>query len=361
MSSLPDADASQPQGTIVVTRAEIASVATEILSLAGADDENGRIVADHLALADESGVHSHGVCHLPGYVTDIEAGRLDPLAKPAVLSDESTSALVSGNWVFGQVAAEYATRLAIAKATEVGVAVVGLVQSHHIGRLGHFVEMAADRGAILMVWGGGYAEEEPHSAPYGGRERLLGTNPIAFGFPGGAEPPMMFDYATTAVAGMKVATARRRGESLPPGSIIDNRGAPSSNPEDFFEGGAHISFGGHKGYAIAMAAEWLGRLLTGSDAYADGRHGGRILGHQGVTFVVMRADLFAPLDDFRRRADDMVRRTAAIAPAPGFERVLVPGALEFAARQRQQRTGVEMEEDVWNSLLELRDRLADAS
>jgi LDH2 family malate/lactate/ureidoglycolate dehydrogenase len=340
--------------------AEITFLATEILGLAGADDENARIVAEHLALADESGVHSHGVCHLPGYVDDIEAGRLDPAAKPAVLRDESAAALVTGNWTFGQVAAEYATDLAISKASKSGVAVIGLVESHHIGRLGQFVEMAADRGAIAMVWGGGYAEEDPHSAPYGGRERLLGTNPIAFGFPGGVEPPMMFDFATTAVAGMKVATARRRGESLPPGSIIDRTGASSSNPEDFFDGGAHVPFGGHKGYAIAMAAEWLGRLLTGSDAYADDHHGGRILSHQGVTFILMRADLFTPLDDFRRRADDMARRTAAIAPAPGFERVLVPGALEFTARERQRETGVEMEDDVWNSLLELRDRLANA-
>jgi LDH2 family malate/lactate/ureidoglycolate dehydrogenase len=359
MTPLPEAGATNLPRTIVKTRAEIAALAREVLELAGADEENATIVADHLALADESGVHSHGVCHLPGYVADIESGRLDPVARPAILRDEPTSALVSGRWTFGQVAAEYATNVAVAKAHEAGVAVVGLVESHHIGRLGHFVELAAERGAISMVWGGGYAEEDPHSAPYGGRERLLGTNPIAFGFPGGAEPPMMFDFATTAVAGMKVVTARRRGEPLPAGSLVDKDGVPTTNPEDFFDGGAHVPFGGHKGYAIAMASEWLGRLLTGSDAYADERHGGRILGHQGVTFVVIRADLFAPLGEFRLRADEMARRTNAVAPAPGFDRVLVPGELEFTTRERQRAAGVEMEEEVWSSLLELRERLAD--
>jgi LDH2 family malate/lactate/ureidoglycolate dehydrogenase len=342
----------------VKTTSELTALATRILRMAGADEENAGIVAEHLAGADAAGVHSHGVCHLPGYVADIEAGRLDPVAKPEVLHDCPTYALVSGNWTFGQVAAQYATELALAKADDSGIALVGLVRAHHIGRLGHFVEVAAARGAISMVWGGGYAEEDPHTAPYGGRERLLGTNPIAFGFPGGHELPMTFDFATTAVAGMKVVTARRRGQSLPPGSIIDRNGVPSTNPEDFFEGGAHMAFGGHKGYAMAMAAEWLGRLVTGSDRYADAPRGGRILGHQGVTFIVFRADLFAPLEEFQARSDQMVRRTRRVAPAPGFDRVFVPGELEFTTRERQRASGVQIEDDEWASLADLLDRLA---
>jgi LDH2 family malate/lactate/ureidoglycolate dehydrogenase len=342
----------------VHTTSELAALAREILERAGADEENASIVANHLAAADECGVHSHGIVHLPGYVEDIHAGRLEPVAKSKVIRDERTYGLVSGNWTFGQVAAEDATALAIAKAREAGIAVVGLVECHHIGRLGHFVEMAAEQGAISMVWAGGYAEEDPHSAPYGGRERVLGTNPIAFGFPGGEEPPMSFDFATTAIAGMKVVTARRRGEQLPPGSTIDKDGAPTTDPEDFFNGGAHVSFGGHKGYAIAMAAEWLGRLLTGSDAYADALHGGRILGHQGVTFIVIRADLFTPLEQFEARADEMCRRTSSIAPAPGFDRVRVPGELEARTRERYRADGVPIEDAVWETLIELRDRLA---
>jgi LDH2 family malate/lactate/ureidoglycolate dehydrogenase len=346
------------EGFTVKWTTEIAALAREILELAGADEVNASITAEHLARADECGVHSHGVVHLPGYVDDIEAGRLDPVAKPGVLREDKTSAVVSGNWTFGQVAALDAIRLGVAKAREHGLALVGLVESHHIGRLGHFTELAGREGAITMIWGGGYAEEDPHSAPYGGRQRVLGTNPIAFGFPGGEEPPMGFDFATTAVAGMKIATARRRGEALPPGSIVDRAGRPTTNPEDFFAGGAHLPFGGHKGYAIAMAAEWLGRILTGSDAYADSIHGGRILGHQGVSFIVIRADLFTPIEQFHARADEMSRRTRNVAPAPGFDRVLVPGELEFRTAERQQRDGVEMEEAVWTTLIELRDRLA---
>jgi LDH2 family malate/lactate/ureidoglycolate dehydrogenase len=342
----------------VHTTGELAALAKEILERAGADEENASIVADHLAAADECGVHSHGIVHLPGYVDDIEAGRIEPAAKSRLIRDEPTYALVSGNWTFGQVAAQDAVELGIAKARETGIALVGLVECHHIGRLGHFVELAAGRGAISMVWAGGYAEEDPHSAPYGGRERVLGTNPIAFGFPGREEPPMSFDFATTAVAGMKVVTAKRRGEQLPPGSIIDRDGAPTTDPEAFFDGGAHVSFGGHKGYAIAMAAEWLGRILTGSDAYADSLHGGRILGHQGVTFIVVRADLFTPLEQFHARADEMFRRTGKIAPAPGFDRVRLPGELEARAREGYRANGVPIEDAVWETLIELRDRVA---
>ena len=349
---------SEAGDVIVKSTAELVALARQILELAGADEENATITAEHLARADESGVHSHGVVHLPGYVEEIDGGRLDPVAKSSVVRDEPSFALVSGNWTFGQVAALDAIELGIAKAREHGVALIGLVESYHIGRLGHFTELASEQGAIAMIWGGGYEEEDPHVAPYGGRERVLGTNPIAFGFPGGEEPPMGFDYATTAVAGMKVATARRRGEALPPGCVIDRDGLPTTNAEDFFAGGAHVSFGGHKGYAIAMAAEWLGRILTGSDAYADGLHGGRIQGHQGVSFVVLRADLFTPMNEFRGRADEMARRVRGVAPAPGFDRVLIPGELEFRTAERHQREGVEMEKAVWTTVVELRDRLA---
>src|SRR5262249_54090141 len=93
------------------------------------------------------------------------------------------------------------------------------------------------------------------------------------------------------------------------------------------------------------------------DAYADSQHGGRILGNQGVTFIVIRADLFTTLEEFQARADGMARRTHGIAPAPGFDQVLVPGELEVRARERQQANGVSIEDAVWESTRGLRDRL----
>jgi LDH2 family malate/lactate/ureidoglycolate dehydrogenase len=270
---------------------------------------------------------------------------------------------VSGNWTFGQVAAQFAIETAVRKALASGIAAVSLVQSHHIGRLGHYAEYAAEHAAVALIWAGGYSEHEPRAAPYGGRRRLLSTNPVALGFPGGAEGALVADFATTGVATSRVVQARERGEQLPAASIVDRDGEPTSDPGAFFDGGAHLPFGGHKGYAVMLAAEWLGRIFTGADDFADTERGGPIYGHQGVAMLTVRADLFTPLPTFRRRSDEMIRRAHDVPPAAGFERVLVPGEPERASRERRRTEGIALTEDVWaaiEGLVTARDRSAAA-
>jgi LDH2 family malate/lactate/ureidoglycolate dehydrogenase len=259
-------------------------------------------------------------------------------------------ALVTGNWTFGHVAAKYAVERGLELAEAHDMAIVGLFQSHHIGRLGHFTEMAADAGFISQVWAGGFAEEAPVTMPYGGRGRLLHTNPISMAFPAGAEPRVMFDFATTTLSGVKVDNARRRGEALPPGAIVDRDGRPTTDPNDFYDGGGHIPFGGHKGYAIGMAAEFFGRVFTGSSTYADQERAGPVLRHQGVTILLVRADLFRPRTDYDRDADEMERRTRAIPPAAGFTEVLVPGDPEWKSRIERRANGIPVENAIWEAI-----------
>jgi LDH2 family malate/lactate/ureidoglycolate dehydrogenase len=338
---------------MIVTETELFDVVNDILRTAGTSEENARSVALHLVESNLSGVDTHGIIHLPYYVDDIHKGLLDPTARPEVLQQRPTSALVTGNWTFGQVAAEFATQLGIALALENDVAVVGLVQSHHIGRLGHFTEMAARSDVLSQVWAGGYSEEAPMTMPFGGRGRLLHTNPISMGFPAGEEPRVMFDFATTTIAGTKVDNARRRGEQVPAGAIVDRDGQPTTDPAKFFDGGGHVSFGGHKGYAIGYAAELFGRVLTGSGAYADPNRAGPVLRSQGVTFIFIRADLFQPMEAYAASADEMERRTRAIPPAEGVAEVLVPGDPEWRTRLVRRRDGIPVEDAIWERIVAL--------
>ena len=335
------------------TAQELHGMATNILLAAGADERNATRVADGLVLSDLSGVATHGVHQLPGYVSGIRDGYLLPTAWPEIISETPTSAQVSGNWGFGFAAAKYAMEIAIRKAKEQSVAVVGIVQVNHIGRLGEYTEMAASEGMVSFLWAGGYSEEEPTTVPYGGREKLLHTNPLSIGFPAGQEPPMMMDFATTAVAGSKVVLARNRDQKLPPGSIVDRDGRPTTDPADYFDGGSQLPFGGHKGYALMLAAEFLGRVFTGSDRYADAQRGGKYMRHQGIAIVAFKADLFEPMAEFARRADEMERRVRAVPPAPGFREVLVPGDLETRARAAQRREGITISDDIWKELTDL--------
>ena len=334
------------------TPQELHSLVTNILLAVGATEANASRVAEALVSSHLAGVDPHGVWHLAGYVRDIRDGYLVPTAVPEIVSETTATALVTGNWTFGFVAAKYAMELAIQKTGKQGVSVVGIVRCGHIGRLGEYSEMAAAEGMVSMVWAGGYSEDQQTTMPYGGLKPILHTNPLSMGFPAGDEVPMILDFATTGVSGSKVVQARDRGEKLPSGNIVDKDGNPTTNPDEFFNGGGHLPFGGHKGYAIMLAVETLGRILTGSDSYAEIHRGGLYNRHQGITIVVVKADVFQPLGDFTTRVDDLERRMRAVPPAPGFKEVLVPGDLESRSREAR-RDGIPVPDDVWKVLTDL--------
>ncbi len=329
---------------------ELQELVQSILLGAGADAAHAAVVAEHLVLANRSGVDTHGIWHLLGYVEAIMDGELDPAAAPEVLDESAAGARLRGHWTFGQVVAQRGMEMAIAKAANHGIAAVALVELHHIGRLGHYVETATAAGQLGMVFGGGYGEEQPATMPYGGRQPVLHTNPIAMGFPVDGDNSVMFDWATTALSGVKVVNAQRRRQPVPEGSIVDSDGRPTTDPDDFFAGGGHVPFGGHKGYCLMMAAEYLGRIFAGGDEFAAPERGGPILRHQGVTMIAMRSDLFQPQAVFAARAGEMQRRVRAVPPAVGTDRVLAPGDLEAEARAQRRET-IPIEEDVWESVL----------
>ena len=193
---------------------ELYALVRSVLLAAGADQENAVAVAAHLVRANLSGVDSHGVWHLCRYVEEIQEGAIVPAAHPEILRETPGSALVSGNWGFGHPVGAYAMEMAIAKAAEQGMAVTSVVQKHHVGRLGHYVEMAAERGMIGMALAAGQGVADPAAVPYGGAEKLLHTNPLAVAFPTGvADHPLMFDFATSATAGSRCPMPSGAGRS----------------------------------------------------------------------------------------------------------------------------------------------------
>src|SRR5579872_1066304 len=199
---------------VLIQAKELRNVVASILSAAGASEKNAECVAAHLVSANLCGVDTHGVWHVSGYVAAIKAGEIVPDAEPEAKIDSDLSALISGHWTFGQVAAKYAMEVAIAKALQRSMSVVSLVQCHHIGRLGEYAEMAASKGLISMIFGGGYAEDNPVAVPYGGRQRVLSTNPVAMGFPAEDGDRMLFDFATTAASGVRVANAGKTKQQI---------------------------------------------------------------------------------------------------------------------------------------------------
>ena len=143
---------------------------------------------------------------------------------------------------------------------------------------------------------------------------------------------MVFDYATTAMANSKMNLYKMRNEELPAGTVIDKDGYPTTNPTAVQEGGFLLPFGGHKGFALMMAVEFLGQVLVGSDTVEDEGMGTPAMIRQGVTIIAIRADVFRPADDFTRRAGEILREVRSVPPAPGFKQVMAPGDPENGHR-----------------------------
>lgn len=321
----------------------------EVFLATGSPEDIATRVADSLIDANLSGHDSHGVMRIPQYVNGIAQGEIDVKARPEVARETAATALVDGHWTFGQVAAELATKVAVAKAREAGVASVGLIRAHHIGRLGEYSEMASAAGAILMVFAGGF-EGGHGAAPFGGRRIVFGTNPISFGLPAGERSDVVVDFATTAVAAGKIRVAMAKGEQLPAGMIADKEGRPTTNPADYFDGGFLLPAGGHKGYGLAVVAELLGQALTGADTTAEANLGGPFYRRSGSLFVALDVGMFRPREEFAEVVDRVIARVKDTPPAPGFEEVLLPGEPELRSRWRRTGDGIGVPEATWEAI-----------
>jgi LDH2 family malate/lactate/ureidoglycolate dehydrogenase len=322
-----------------------------IFRAAGATPTIADNVADALVLANLAGHDSHGVIRIPAYVAQIKGGRLKPAAEPTVLRDRAATVLVDGQQGFGQVAGRFATDQAIAKAKEFGAAAVGVVNCNHVGRLGEYPERAAAQDIVLFCTCGSVGGRAARTAPFGGRAGILGTNPIAIGLPAGQRPPMIIDFATTVVAEGKVQVARAKGAELPPGAILDKAGRPSLDPNDLYDGGTMLPFGGHKGFGLSLVAAVLSQAVTGDLAPPNPPTG------LGFYVWAVAAGAFGSLADYAGRVDWMIEQVKAVPPAAGVSEVLVPGEPERRERARRAAEGVPVAEATWQAIGETADQL----
>ena len=334
------------------TADELRDLVVRIAEAVGTPPDCAAILADVLVGSHLAGHDSHGIQHLPRYIREVHAGDIVPDARPQIESETDSTALVRGNWAWGHVTADFFTELGIEKAKKNKIALVGVVEVNHIGRLGEYVERAASEGVVTILTLGVKEPEMPVAAPYGGRKGLLAPNPIAMGFPVHGSHPVVLDFATTQIAGGKVMLAKAKGVDLAPGCILNKNGAPSTDPNDYFDGGALLPFGGHKGSAVMIATEILGQILSGTDAYTDTPHGGPNFRHAGMTLISIDSGVFSSTDDFAARTGVLVDRIHAVPPADGFDEVQAPGDFEQQIRDIRTNEGIEIPESTWNELFQ---------
>lgn len=328
-------------------------------SAAGCPREEAARIAHLLVRANLTGHDSHGVLRVPRYIQWMAEGKVFPGRHVQRVLDSGSMLVLDGQQGFGQTVGPEAADLGIARATELGVAVVALRNAGHLGRIADYAEMAAAagiaslhcvnvRGSLLV-------------APFGGVERRLSTAPFAAGVPQPAGPPVILDFATSAVAEGKALVAARGGKALPAGSLIGADGQPSNDPAVLYGNteagrspdpnrgpGALRTMGEHKGSGLAIMIELLGGALTGNGTAGPGPRP-FANGMLSVFMDVARFDDLGVYAEEVRRYVDFIRNTRPIDAA---QPVLVPGDRERQMEDERRRSGLPLAQASWQDIVE---------
>lgn len=338
---------------------QLSQFITGVLTKLGVPEEDARVGAWTLVHADLMGVDSHGISHFAesmGYVVGLKKGVINPQARPRIVHETPSTALFDGDSGLGVVVASKAMELAIAKAKQVGSGFVAVTNSRHFGMSAHYTLMAAEQDMIGMAM----TNTIPNVAPAGGVEGKLGTNPIAVAAPAGAEPPFSIDIATSAVAAGKLRLARIRGLNIPEGWAIDKDGNATTDAHILQKGGWLLPLGStpllsnHKGYGLGAMVDVFSGVLSGAGFCRMMDPAKWDMGH---FLGAWRIDAFRPADEFKAMMDQMIRELKATKPAPGVERVLVPGEMEYLTEQERRRNGIPLHPNVVAPLVKLGEEL----
>ena len=309
---------------------------TGVLTALGVPGDDAALVADSLVQADLWGHQSHGLLRLPWYAARLRSGAMRAVPDPAVLSDTGPLVLLDGRDGIGQVLTERARRLAVERARTHGVGVVGVRNSNHFGTAMWFTRRAARDGVVAVLT----TNASPAMAPWGGREKRVGTNPWSIAAPGPDGTVLALDIANTAVARGKIHLAKNRGEAIPDTWALTADGAPTTDPEEGVLG-VLLPMAGHKGYAIAFMMDVLSGALTGS-AVGTGVHGPYEPGARsgcGHLFLALDPDAFGDRAGYEARVRQLVDEVASTPLAQGFDEVLHPGEVEDRAEAANLAAG----------------------
>lgn len=332
--------------TITVPVDTLHDFLTRIFEAAGCDRENARLNATGVVEADLHGHHIQGTDHIYSTVRELRAGHLNGRAKPRIVRETAATARVDGDGGTGHSTGLFATELAMRKAREAGIGAVGLVGGGDIFMLGYYAEKIARAGLVSMI----FTNTHPVRVhPAGGIDRLLGTNPIAFGFPVANRDPIIIDFATSTSAIGHVRIASYGGTPIPPGIAIDSDGNPTTDAEAALDG-ALTPLGGHKGFALGLAVGLLSGPVVGavigaelSEALAQGQ-GERRRGH---LFVALDPGAFGDAALNAERTAAYLELLRSSRKAKGVAEIRIPGERGHQLKRKTLKSGIVLLASIW--------------
>jgi len=354
-------DHSIPAGEVRIAPDALERFIARIFEASGCAAPEAARIASHLVGANLAGHDSHGVVRVPRYVEWQREGFVVAGQRAEVVTDGGAFLLLDGGFGFGQIVAQQATEMGIARARAGGVCVVGLRHAGHIGRVGDYAEMAVAAGLISVHFVN--VAGSVLVAPFGGAERRFSTAPIAIGVPLPEGGRLVLDFATSEVAEGKVLVASNGGKQLPADALITADGQPSGDPRTLYgdypdvgprnaaDGtGAIRAFGGHKGAGLALMCEMLAGVLTGGGTSGPVSGRGRIA--NGMLSLYLSPAHFGDEAAFRAAAAEYVAWVKSCRPADPAAPVLAPGEPEQARRAERRAQGVPLPREAWQGILD---------
>ena len=340
--------------TLTLNPSRLTAAIRAIVLAGGSSAAEADLVATNLVEANLRGHDSHGVGMLPRYVDAIKEGGLTINAQPKVILDTGTLLTLDGCEGYGQSIGHAATNLAIARAKEHGVCIMGLGNSHHIGRIGHWAEQAVAAGLVSIHFVN--VQSRPIVAPWGGRDARHGTNPFCVGIPrpgvaGGSEP-IILDFATSRIAQGKTRVAFNKGETLPPGIVIDDQGNSTTDPRFAViePAGAILPFGEHKGSGLALVCELLGGALSGGKTWHQPSTGKRKVLNSMLSILISPEKL-GTADNLFSELEQFVAWFKASPPAAGVDEILIAGDPERRWKKQRLANGIPVDTTTWAEIV----------
>jgi L-2-hydroxycarboxylate dehydrogenase (NAD+) len=325
---------------------------TDALTALGLPKADAQTCAARMVEADLRGTDTHGIFRLPSYCQRIRGGGLNLRPRVHPVRENAVTALVDGDNGMGHVIMTAATQLAIRKASESGIAWIGVFNSNHAGAAAVYSTMPLAHDMICFYMTVANANTMP---PWGGVEPILGTNPISVAIPAGEEPPIAWDIATTVSSYGKIKLAAQKGELIPVGWMVDRKGQPLTDPRRADEG-FMLPIGGYKGYGLNVVIGMLAGVLNGAafgrsvininKDFANPSRGGHMV-------FAMRVDNFLPVEEFKRDMDRSIREIRNSERMEGVDRIWLPGEMEFYNVQERQKKGIPVAPAVVQGLRQL--------
>jgi LDH2 family malate/lactate/ureidoglycolate dehydrogenase len=312
-----------------------------VYTKAGVPDEEAQIVAALLARADLRGIETHGVTRLPIYIERLQKGYVRAVCKITTVKEKGSTAFLEAHGSMGHIVAHKAMEMAIQKATEHGIGWVSVKDSGHFGVAGLFSMMALQKEFI------GYtvSNSAPMMAPWGGRERIIGNNPVSYAFPAEQYLPVVLDFSCSVVSSGKLILCRKKGEKIPLGWAYNKDNLPTEDPYEGYEGGGSLApIGGHKGYGMVLIHEMLTSVLTNGkwtqnikSLYEEDKTGIQGTCH---SFMAIDPDCFIGRKKFKEDMDRYIESIKESGKAKNATEILMPGEPEYRTEAKRLKEGI---------------------